>query len=460
MAEYTRVLVPHDIQMVFQHHAILRQRAGLVGAEHVHGSEILDGIQVLDDGFFPAHGDGALGKAGRDDHGQHFRGKPYGNGNTEQKGLNPVALCKTVDDEHKGHHDQHEVNQHPGYRVDAPGKAGFHRFAGHSGSHGPEQGAVAHGNDDAGGTAGNDAAAHKNDIGVLRDGLRLLFNRMGRLFHRLALARQAGLTDEQILGGKYPHVSRNHIPGGKMHDIPHDHLVQGNLLTVPPLAGHGTGSGNHGQQPFRRTAAAGFLHKTQHAGNEDHGQDDDHGKTVKILHAAAEQPEPGKQHVRTAGHQNKAKENGRKRVDERPRQPLRKRFLLLPRHCIPAESKTAGRYIFFRKAARSAVMAFEHFHCRMCGRIPDTPVPLIAQCSFFSGQIPVPNAAGVPVHCLTSCLVERKQESCSREKRKTPLHDEQNVLHQGGHKPSSGSIDIASFRICGGASPCQTPHAL
>ena len=57
---------------------ILRQRAGLVGTQYIHGAEILNGIEAFDDNLGARHGGGALGQVDGYDHGQHFRRKSHG----------------------------------------------------------------------------------------------------------------------------------------------------------------------------------------------------------------------------------------------------------------------------------------------------------------------------------------------------------------------------------------------
>lgn len=44
------------IQMLFQRDFSLGECAGLVGAQHVHRPEVLDGVQAFDDHFLPGHG--------------------------------------------------------------------------------------------------------------------------------------------------------------------------------------------------------------------------------------------------------------------------------------------------------------------------------------------------------------------------------------------------------------------
>ena len=55
---------PMDIEVPLEDDLVLRQGAGLVGAEDIHRPEILDGIKPFDDGLAPRHHDRAFGEIG------------------------------------------------------------------------------------------------------------------------------------------------------------------------------------------------------------------------------------------------------------------------------------------------------------------------------------------------------------------------------------------------------------
>ena len=69
MAQHPCIVLAIDIQVVFQHHLVLCQRAGFVSAENVDSAEVLNGVKIFDDGLLFAHGNSALSKAGGHDHG-------------------------------------------------------------------------------------------------------------------------------------------------------------------------------------------------------------------------------------------------------------------------------------------------------------------------------------------------------------------------------------------------------
>jgi hypothetical protein len=64
--------LPSDVQVPFQDYSVLRQGAGLVRAQSVHRTEILDRVKALDDHPLVRHCTRALGEIHRHDHRQHF----------------------------------------------------------------------------------------------------------------------------------------------------------------------------------------------------------------------------------------------------------------------------------------------------------------------------------------------------------------------------------------------------
>ena len=53
-------LAAADVKMMLKNDIVLGQRAGFIGTQHVHGAEVLNRVQPLDDHFAPRHGDSAF----------------------------------------------------------------------------------------------------------------------------------------------------------------------------------------------------------------------------------------------------------------------------------------------------------------------------------------------------------------------------------------------------------------
>ena len=125
MAQDPRVFLSVDVEVVFQHHLVLGEGAGFVSAEDVHGAQVLHGVELFDDDLLPAHGHGAPGQRGGNDHGQHLRCQAHGDRESKEHRLGPVSLGKAVEQQHHRGHEQHKADEHPGDFVHALFKGGF-----------------------------------------------------------------------------------------------------------------------------------------------------------------------------------------------------------------------------------------------------------------------------------------------------------------------------------------------
>ena len=85
--------------MPLQDHAVQRERAGLVGAEHVHRAEVLDRVQPLDDHLLPRHGDGAAERHTETIIGSISGVRPTATASAKKKASHPVVLRQPVDQE-------------------------------------------------------------------------------------------------------------------------------------------------------------------------------------------------------------------------------------------------------------------------------------------------------------------------------------------------------------------------
>ena len=264
-------LVFENVAMDFEDDVVNGQRAGLVGAEHVHRAEVLDGIEPLDDDLLLRHGQRALGQADRDDHRQHFRRQADGDRQREEKRLFPVVLGEAVDDEDQRHHHHHETNHQPGEFLDALVKRRLDLLAGEAAGHLAEISLRAGGDDDRRGRAAFHAGAEKAEVRVL-DGrnVRARVARVG-FFHRHGFAGQRGLDDEQILGGNQPHIAGNHVAGGQFHHVAGNKLLERDFLRLAVAHDRG-GDLDHRLELGRRVVGLRFLDEAQRHPQHHHHQ--------------------------------------------------------------------------------------------------------------------------------------------------------------------------------------------
>ena len=139
MPQYAHVFFSADIQVIFQHDFILCQCSGFICTKDVHSAEILNRIQVFNNGFLFAHGDCSFGKTCRYNHRKHFRCQPDCNGNPEKKSFQPVPFCNSVKNKDKRNHNEHESDQDPRNCIYAFRKACLGRLFGHGSRHGSKQ---------------------------------------------------------------------------------------------------------------------------------------------------------------------------------------------------------------------------------------------------------------------------------------------------------------------------------
>ena len=225
--------------MPLENDAVLGKRAGLVGAQHVHGTEVLDRVQPLHDHPLARHRDRALGEVRGHDHRQHFGRQPDGDREGEQQRFEPISFAEAVDEKYRGDEHKDEADHQPGEPVDAFLETGLDSLPGDDVGELPEIGAAAGVDDHPGRVAAHHVAAHEADVrqvervfAVTRpdQGGRILFDR-----HRLAGER--GLIDEKVLGRQQPQVRRDHVAGGDIDDVAGYELVDGNLYEALDLGG-------------------------------------------------------------------------------------------------------------------------------------------------------------------------------------------------------------------------------
>src|SRR6185437_10605841 len=223
--EHAVVLLARDIEVKLHDDAVLRERAGLVGTQHIHRAEILDGVEALDDYLAPGHRDRALAQIDRYDHWQHLGRQADGDGDREQQRLQPVALSQAVDQEHQRRHDEDEPDHQPGEAVDALVEAGELTRSHDRGGEPPEVSLPPGVDDDAGGKAADHARAHEADIGE-RERITWAFLPLGPFLDRHGLTCQRRLIHKDIARGNQPHVAGDQVAGGQAHDIPRHELVE------------------------------------------------------------------------------------------------------------------------------------------------------------------------------------------------------------------------------------------
>ena len=283
------------IRMALEHDLVLRQGACLVGAEHIHGAEVLDRIEALHDDFLFRQFYGALGQGAGDDHGQHFRRQADGHGQGKQERFHPVALGPAVDQEHQRRHHEGEADQQPADAVHARFKRGRRALGGrHARGDGAEIRAVARGQYQRRCRARDHIRAHEQQIGQFHGVAAPAVGQLGHLFHRQGFTRHGGLADEQVFCGKQTAIGRDHV-AGRQHDDVALHQLADRQLDLLAIAQHGGCIADHGFQALGGAVRAAFLHEAQQGRQNHHGADDDGG--LRIFRQVGHNRQHGEQQV-------------------------------------------------------------------------------------------------------------------------------------------------------------------
>ena len=166
VAQHLLVFVFEHVAIDFQDDVIQRERARLVGAQHVHRPKVLNRVQPLDDDLFPGHAEGALRKADRHDHRQHFRRQAHRHRQREEERFVPVMFGEAVNGKDQRDHDQHEPDHQPREFFHPALESCFHGLAGEAPGDLAKIGLRAGAEDNTRGRAALDARAQETQVCV------------------------------------------------------------------------------------------------------------------------------------------------------------------------------------------------------------------------------------------------------------------------------------------------------
>ena len=317
--QYRLIALATGVDVMLEDDVILGQGAGLVGTQHVHRAQVLDGIEAFDHHLAFGHGGCALGQVGADNHWQHFRGQAHGHCQGKQEGIAPVALGETIEEKHNGHHNQHKADQQPADAVDSAIERGLRARADDGLGQRAKVGARAGGHDYGASSATDHVGAHKADIGQIQQvalvgggaggGLLCHIAQGVVLLHRQGFAGEHGLADKQIAGLDQANIRRDHIAGRQLHDIAghqfaHRYFVHRGAGTAVVAPHHGRGGADHGLEGFGGLGRAVLLPEPQQAAEANHQANDDDFGQVAFFAIAFWQPVVSEKADHTQGQQH------------------------------------------------------------------------------------------------------------------------------------------------------------
>ena len=215
------VIAAIGIDVLFQNNLVARQRTRFVGAKNIHRTEVLDGIQVLDNRFLLRHGQSTFRKVGGYNHRKHLGRESHGYRNGEDESLEPIPFRKPVDEEYERNHDQHKTDEQQAYFADSFVESSSGTVSREVVGDSTEESPVAGFKYDTFGCATDNGGTHVADVIQFHDAAFpvLLFLYFRKLLYRFRLSGQGSLTDEQVLGFDDAQVCRNHVSGCQEDDV-------------------------------------------------------------------------------------------------------------------------------------------------------------------------------------------------------------------------------------------------
>ena len=272
VAEDVLGLAADDVDVALEHDVVLRERAGLVGAEDVHRPEVLDGVETLHHDLQADEGFGALGKASREDHREHLGREADRDGEGEEERVEGLARAPGAEAEGQGGHHQHHPDHHPDEAA-GPEFEGRRVLAfDHAGAHRAELRVTAGGEDEGAAGAALDVAAHQAAVGAFLRRMVRLQGRQRHAFDRHRFARQRGLGEEEVLGLDHAAIRRDDRARGEDDDVAGHDLVDWHA-GLDAVADDEAGGLHHRLQLGDDLRRAALLEVGQEDGKEDHAAD-------------------------------------------------------------------------------------------------------------------------------------------------------------------------------------------
>ena len=250
----------------------LGERAGLVGAEHVHAAEVLDRVQAPDDDLLAGHALGAAGERDADDRGQEFRGEADGEGEREEEGLGGRPVEPDVHGEDGRDEGERDADQHRAEEPQPALEVGLGRASSEAGRDRPELGLGAGARDECAGGAAHDVRALEDGVGA--GGEWCVGGDVAEfLLDRVALAGQRRLVDEEVVGVQQAGVGGDGVAGDQDEHVAGDELV-GRDLDLGDVAQRGGARLDDGEQGRDGVARAVLLPESEQRAAEDDGEHD------------------------------------------------------------------------------------------------------------------------------------------------------------------------------------------
>ncbi len=273
--QHMRAVAALRIDVALQADFRLSQGAGLVGAQHVHRPHVLHSRQALDDHLLVRHAQSAARQRHRHDHGQEFGGESHRQGHGEQEGFQQRTMQGDVDQQHEQHHSKGQAHDQQAELARAPLERGCRRLFFQGRGNLSQCGQRPGTQDEHARRAAHHGTAHEHGVGRIGVPGVCLERRAQALFHRIGLAGELGLVDEEVIGLQRHAVRRHQSARRKKDDISGNQPAQRNLARRA-VTQHGGDDLDLCGQTLRRLSGAMFLEKIERHARQ-HDESDDTG---------------------------------------------------------------------------------------------------------------------------------------------------------------------------------------
>ena len=112
VTEHARILFTQNVEVTLKHNLVCGDGTGFVGAQDVHGTQVLDCGRILNNNVLLGHLRSTARKASGHNNRQHLRGNANGNRDAEEQRVKPVTFEESVCKEHDGAHNQHKRDKY------------------------------------------------------------------------------------------------------------------------------------------------------------------------------------------------------------------------------------------------------------------------------------------------------------------------------------------------------------
>ena len=194
------------------------QRAGLVGAQDGHASEVLDRVQASDDDAFLAHGPRARRECDAHDRGQELRRQPDGERDREEQRLDEWTVEQEIHRQDEEDDHDHRPDQQVAELPQPAGEVGFGLPRAKPRGDRAERRAPPRLDDDDPRRAAAHRRAEEHDVGPPSD-WRIGGHDPWLLLHGERLAGHARLADEEVARLEDPSVGRNQVARREHEDV-------------------------------------------------------------------------------------------------------------------------------------------------------------------------------------------------------------------------------------------------